>query len=269
MSEMKILFANIGWMTSYNGYSNSDPISSGGSYPANLKHEVFNFQNLDGFHYGYVQPTKDAINLKRIDINYDSKSNMLENVLVIWTAKHQKGGTYIIGWYNHATVYSSFQKVGKREYCFNVKARAKDCILIPVDKRGKLIPRGKGFMGQSNIWYADSLNDDVQIFKEDVVKYVNDYKPSKSVESSEVTVDPNLNKRIETAAIAYVTKQYEYFGYKIKSVEKENKGWDLEAEKGKIKLRLEVKGKLQKDIYIHISRNEYEKMNDKNNFKYR
>ena len=54
----KILFANIGWMKRYRGHSNSDKIKGGGSYNPDDKHEAFNFQDVNGHCYGYVQPTK-------------------------------------------------------------------------------------------------------------------------------------------------------------------------------------------------------------------
>ncbi len=54
----KILFANIGWMKRYHGHNNSDKIKGGGSYNPDDKHEAFNFQDVNGHCYGYVQPTK-------------------------------------------------------------------------------------------------------------------------------------------------------------------------------------------------------------------
>ena len=64
----RILFANIGWMISYKGQSSEDLISGGGSYSDADKHEAFNFQNLNGYCYGYFQPTGDNVNLSRIDV---------------------------------------------------------------------------------------------------------------------------------------------------------------------------------------------------------
>lgn len=55
----------------------------------------------------------------------------------------------------------------------------------------------------------------------------------------------------------------------MKSVEKENLGWDLEAVKGKESLRIEVKGLASEEVYAHISPNEYSKMKSKDNADYR
>ena len=50
-------------------------------------------------------------------------------------------------------------------------------------------------------------------------------------------------------------------GYNVISVEDENKGWDLEATKGKAFLCIEVKGLAGSQISVHISKNESSKMN--------
>ena len=49
----------------------------------------------------------------------------------------------------------------------------------------------------------------------------------------------------------------------------ENIGWDLEALKEKLMLRIEVKGLSGEEISVHLTQNEYDKMRDKNNANYR
>ena len=49
---MRILFANIGWMTHYRGNSATDKIVGGGSYRNDDKHEAYNFLPLNGKCYG-------------------------------------------------------------------------------------------------------------------------------------------------------------------------------------------------------------------------
>ena len=101
MSEIRLLFANIGWMTHYQGYSKKDKISGGGSYRDDDKHETYNFFPINGKCYGYVQPVNwGAITLDRIEKSLSKSSKSLDGVLVIWIAKHPiAGGTYIVGWY--------------------------------------------------------------------------------------------------------------------------------------------------------------------------
>ena len=53
------------------------------------------------------------------------------------------------------------------------------------------------------------------------------------------------------------------------SVESENKGWDLEAYKGKSRLRIEVKGLSGSNLSVRITENEYSQMRSVNNANYR
>ena len=81
---MRVLFANIGWMTHYQGNTAKDKIVGGGSYRDDDKHEAFNFQNLQGKCYGYVQPVRfGLINLQRIDKKCNKEQDKLTNVLVV------------------------------------------------------------------------------------------------------------------------------------------------------------------------------------------
>lgn len=54
----------------------------------------------------------EKFNRVKIDIDRlgaDSNDDFIQNVNVIWTAKHPDGGTCIIGWYVNATVYRKYQ----------------------------------------------------------------------------------------------------------------------------------------------------------------
>ena len=132
----KILFANIGWMKRYRGHSNSDRIKGGGSYNPDDKHEAFNFQDVNGHCYGYVQPTKwSEIKIERIDSSCLKSDDYLDDVLVVWTATNPiEGGTFIVGWYRHARVYRTFQhdtKLKERNgYACNIEALSSDCTLL-------------------------------------------------------------------------------------------------------------------------------------------
>lgn len=185
---MRLLFANIGWMEHYNGNCKSDMIVGGGSYDDKDKHEAFNFQNLRGTCYGYVQSVRGCkINLSRIEKAVSESEEQIKNVLVVWVAKRpDSGGTYIIGWYNNATVYADYQtsnNSSRNKYSYNITAKKDDCVLLPVDSRIMNVPRasteGKGFLGQSNIWYADSKNSSVQEFRKKVLEYIKNYKSKK------------------------------------------------------------------------------------------
>lgn len=51
-----------------------------------------------------------------------------------------------------------------------------------------------------------------------------------------------LRQLVERAAVRTVWNHFETLGYAVKSVERNNYGWDLEAALGATTLRLEVKG---------------------------
>ena len=268
---MKLLFANIGWMTHYQGQTITDKIMGGGSYDPAEKHEAFNFMVINDSCYGYVEPpVHSKINLQRIDPNCPRQADELKDVLVIWVSSHPKTkGSYIVGWYKNATVYSYFhesKEIRRKNFSYNIKAVSKDCILLPVDKRTFPVPRanrvGKGFLGQCNVWYADSSQKDVNDFKKEVLDYINNYKVEGDVHIIKklLAVNAEQRKKIEEAAVDFVKKEYQNRGYQVKSREDENCGWDLDAIKGKVLLKLEVKG-LGGEGMVHITRNEYDKMN--------
>lgn len=268
---MKILFANIGWMTHYQGKTETDKIKGGGSYDPDEKHEAYNFMVINDMCYGYVEPPQhNKINLQRIDPNCPPLTNELNNVLVIWVSSNPKtNGSYIVGWYKNATVYSYFHDIKesrRKNYSYNIKAASKDCILLPVDKRIFPVPRanrvGKGFLGQCNVWYADSSQKNVDDFKKEVFDYINKYKEDDNIPFIKklLTVDAEQRQKIESAAVDFVKKEYQARGYQVKSREDENCGWDLDAILDKVSLKLEVKG-LGGEGLVHITRNEYDKMN--------
>lgn len=275
---MRLLFANIGWMEHYKGNCDADMIVGGGSYDNKDKHEAFNFQDFKGTCYGYVQTVRNAkISLSRIDNTVSNSASKINNVLVVWVASRpDSGGTYIVGWYNNATVYADYcssNNAKRNQYGYNITARKDDCVLLPVDSRTMNVPRatvkGKGFLGQSNVWYADYDDASVQEFRDAVVEYITKYQVKRNaVIKYQVKVDAKARKKIEEAAIKYVTKEYQSRGYHITSKEKDNVGWDLDAVYGKIHLKLEVKGLASNTISVHITSNEHEKMcDDRKNYR--
>lgn len=269
---MRLLFANIGWMEHYKGNCDADMIVGGGSYDNNDKHEAFNFQDFKGTCYGYVQTVRNSkINLTRIDNIISKSATKIDNVLVVWVASRPDGGgTYVVGWYNNATVYADYLSSNLSErnrYGYNITAKKDDCILLPVDSRTLNVPRAatteKGFLGQSNVWYADYESSAVQEFRDATIDFIKKYKTKQNaIVKYQVKVDAKARKKIEEAAIKYVTKEYQSRGYHITSREKDNVGWDLDAVYGKIHLKLEVKGLASNTISVHITSNEHEKMHD-------
>ncbi|MCM1314195.1 MAG: hypothetical protein NC205_08295 [Prevotella sp.] len=181
---MKVIFCNIAYMKSYCGDENDTPVN-GGKYIAENKDggEVYNFLEYDGRCYGYFMYYGDMVHIERIE---DNGRNTVDNVLVVWVAKPDKPDSHsvIVGWYKNATVYRYSQTNLSYRYGiyrdYNIVADAKNCYLLPENKRNFIIPRasksgkGKG-MGQSPIWYADSEYAKKE-FVPKVLEYIENYE---------------------------------------------------------------------------------------------
>ena len=163
---MRIIFCNVTWLKNYIGVSDDDKLGGGYIGENNEAHEAYNFQDYNGKCYGYVSNRGGSLLLERFEkatVNDDS----IDNVLVIWVAKHIKTGkNVIVGWYKNATLYRYSQEslpygeIGRDLY-FSIEAESKDCFLLAESERKFEIPRAaveeKDMgMGKSNIWYAES-----------------------------------------------------------------------------------------------------------------
>lgn len=270
----KIIFFNIGWMQHYEGLRN-DKIIGGGKHIANegWGGEVFNFKNKNGNCYGYVQPKisssgdafSSTIRIERIGAK--SSDSFIENVLVIFTSKDPiNKGTRVVGWYKNAIVYrnSQYLKDNSRRYMGNdlpyfVKAKYSDVVLLPIDSRVEMVPRGKKGMGQSNVWYCEEN----ELFKKHILKIVEGKLKIGSTTRGTINVNIDRKIEVEKKAINFVSNYYANLGYDVFSVEKDNLGWDLEIKKAKEILLVEVKGLSGEFVSVDFSPNEYSKMCDK------
>lgn len=197
----------------------------------------------------------------------------LNGVTVVWTARHPStGGTYVVGWYQHATVRQKYEELPAlrrrsswtwqgREIGYYITAAAIDTYLLPPDARTLAVPRrSKGGMGQSNVWYADSAPTAsfVQQVRAYIAAYTHTGRPP-ILRRPAARRQPDLLKRlaVEKAAVACVWEHYNTFGYELFSVEKENVGWDLEAIADRLHLRLEVKGLSGSQLAVELTTNEY------------
>lgn len=270
-----MIFFNVGWMRNYKGLdSANDRIVGGGSYiqKQGFGHEILNFQPYDGYMYGFVQ-AKGGINIKRLGgSETDSEVN---DILVVWVARNPRGGTFIVGWYDKATIYQTLQmppRGSKRVYKnqpirYLVKAKDGYCHRLDLDKRTFLIPRQKkGGIGQSNVWYADKSNH--LELKREVLKFIdNDGFLQHALKKSASKFfarqsDPHKRKKIELRAIETTISYYEKLGYIVRSVQGDNVGWDLEATHETKSLKLEVKGLSGDIVIVELTPNEYAKMKD-------
>lgn len=193
--KRRVLFCNIGWANSYHGELDDKPtgdakyIKEGG-----IGHEIANFALSDEYYYGFVETKSTngqawSIRIENID-SIAAQADKLDNVLVIWCATNKKrGGKYIVGWYNNATVYRNRQSApvnSKREELYKsgilevddymILCRKDDAVLIEPEKRDFKVPTarvdGYGF-GQSNLWYPTKYSDEkVEKYLDSVFEYV-------------------------------------------------------------------------------------------------
>jgi len=198
MNANRMVFLNIGWMEHYEGLppESKDYIEGGGEFvkEKGWGHEIYNFKPLDGYMYGFVETVIKNGEMSTIAIeNIDEEAlgwEYLENVLVIWTANHpSRPRTYVVGWYKNAIVYREVQDDIERYYrhdkiCYKIpyyftKAKEEDCKLVPASRRSMVVNRvqtyGEGWMGRSNVWYANSPTPDIQGYREAVIEYILNY----------------------------------------------------------------------------------------------
>ncbi|MGD0766633.1 MAG: DUF3883 domain-containing protein [Tepidisphaeraceae bacterium] len=278
-AETTIIFLRIGWMSRYEGLATNDSIKGGGAFVKShgYGHEIFNFKPVAGRVFGYVQPrgtgfngqVGPGINIQRIGAASGEES--IGGALAVWVATSPHGGSFIVGWYRNATIYSRWQPSpsgGHRmhngeEFGFYVTAAEEEATLLPEDERVFPVPRGKGGMGQSNVWYADGEHGD---FRAKVINYTRTRQLSPTVfkprSGSPRQGNLFLRLKVERAAVAAATEYYTSLGYEVHSVEGDNVGWDLNAihPSMRSRLKLEIKGLSGNQLAIDLTPNEYAKM---------
>ena len=178
---MRILFCKISSMKYYKGACDLDvPIYGGKFVEENgYGHEEFNFLpiEMEGIAepecVGFVEPKsnrgiRNTLHIEKIEgCAAMKKEPLVDDVLVIWCAKRDRGDVTVVGWYKHATVWRDvqdwtimFDNGMEEERGYNVRAKASDCTLLPSGERNRAIwsiPSAKytgayGF-GQSMVWY--------------------------------------------------------------------------------------------------------------------
>ncbi len=265
-----IVFFRIGWMAQYRGLAGGDEIHRGGSYVQ--EHggggEILNFEKIKGRCYGFVQTVSfKPLAIERLGASKEDA--YVDGVTVVWVATPPDGGQRVVGWYKNARVFHEPQTVPNRKKgwgdTYFVEARAKDCrLLTPAERHSApKIPREKGGMVQTNVWYADSLIG-IRTVKR-VEKFIGQRRslapghPASSGGHSRNS-DPVRRARVEQAAVVAVTTLYEANDFVIEDRQKYNDGWDLEARRWGRMIRIEVKGCSGKVIAAELTSNEYRQM---------
>ncbi len=262
----RLLFCNIGWMSKYRGITPSDKIVGGGAYVhiEQRGHEVCNFLPTRGKVYGYVQPHGSQIKIERLGATKTDEK--ISGIDVVFTARRPGlGGTVVVGWYKNATVYRYPQHIHWASKTLEVNqidahwivGSMNDVVLLASDQRNLTVPRGKGGMGQSNVWFADSPS--ISKWISAVQRAIGGSSPKKRLVTPRQQ-DPLRKAKVEKAAIETATNHYTGMGYIVRSVEKDNVGWDIEASEGNITLLIEVKGLSGTEAIVELTPNEYKQM---------
>lgn len=196
----RVLFARVGWMAYYRG-DQFEPIVGGGDWDE--KHEICNFVEIDGRLYGFAQPTRATISLKRIVPEH--RGNATDHVLVIFFAAHPDGrGQVIIGWYRDATVHRFEQRpsgrIAKRRdgLLYFFEADRANCCLLPREMRTHVIPRRKGATGYSMITYTRDERGRARsaAWIRDALAFVRSYRRDNTLDLE----DPDGGKRAADSA---------------------------------------------------------------------
>jgi hypothetical protein len=177
----KTLFCNVAPMKYYQGRE-KDALLKGGKYiqEHGVGFELFNFKEISGKYYGFVQPPTGGmilsnqlsggnkhkfatINISKLGAN--KHDERIEGITIVWVATHKSKGRSLVGWYKNATVYRRQQEINDNRRLFiddkgtenfasyYIVANVEDSILLPMEDRDKYkLPKG---MGQSNIWYGN------------------------------------------------------------------------------------------------------------------
>ena len=158
-----VVFARVGWLNYYDS-TKDGAVRPGGGGAFNRRRrgaEVENFRVIGRRVYGYVKTGghSSGINLARLGA---PGQDTIEDVLVIFVAVHPiDGGQRIVAWYDGATCMAEYaDRSDRQDACYgiyNMVAPSKAaCVLHPYARSNhEPIPKGKGALGQSNIFYAE------------------------------------------------------------------------------------------------------------------
>ncbi|MEA9753712.1 DUF3883 domain-containing protein [Xanthomonas campestris pv. raphani] len=275
-------------MDRYDGPGN---IRGGGSYVnANgVGGEVYNFKPSRGICFGYAMSLHGGgINLRFLAPDHTwEPGDALHGVDVIFIARHKERGQVVVGWYRNASVFHKQYRnrrgtipgmnFEKRHYlCF---ADQENVTLLPEEKRTFAIPYapvdGPGYPGQSNVWYPERSSNpavpalikklrNLMTASSGAVLAEDEFLASNTTKNGRRRGKPDaaMNALVEKAAVEAVVKHYKSLKYTVRTVEKENLGWDLEVSLGAKTQKIEVKGVSSDSIYFELTPNEYKKLRE-------
>lgn len=153
--------------------------------------EIYNFQDYNGYCYGYASLKDGLVNLSNITFKNDA-SFICNNATIIWVFE-KDNKHYIIGWYKNATLYNflqrelSYPSIGRDLY-YNVKAKSKDCFLLPIENRTFSL----------NINFKEDTNFSI-VTDENIINKIKDFINNYNDNFINIIVDNYINSTIENA----------------------------------------------------------------------
>jgi hypothetical protein len=276
-----IIVFHTAWMDKYDGDRAS--LSPGGFKFAaehGYGHEMYNFRNIDGRYYGYV-PSTGTLHFEN-HFAVPKNTEVLEGVTVVWTAPHpEQGGRAVVGVWRDAKVYRHDQEptgalarrrnIDGETASYRCMAEAKNCLLLTPDARPIFVPSrqprgGESWPGQQKVFYPKPKSQALRRLTEILGDI--DRRSSSGAKASDGKggrtgrsgwqADVEKRRRIEVAAVEAVGLHLEDLGFTVRSVEKDNLGYDLVATRGDETLHVEVKGRSSSDVVAELSVNEFD-----------
>ena len=197
--QKKVVFLHSINMTSYRGHEmNIHAGNFGFAQKYGFGFEMYNFLDIGGRHYGFVELTQRNDNDRAIrleNLGASKSASSVDGVLAIWTAPCRDGkGREVVGWYRNATLHRYVvQPKGKirrarmfthpdteesLEMGYRIDADAADCRLLHPDERVLRISYRKGVKGvpgQSSIYYPfNQTSNDAKKLRSRVLAFISE-----------------------------------------------------------------------------------------------
>lgn len=285
----RVVFVRGGWMKFYGAAQGHDELIGGGSFnndDVGNEHQNFRVQS-SGLCEGWFQPPGGGrgFTLRRIDPEADADADYVDDVLVVMIATDPvRGGQRVVGWFRRAQCWWSFSEDEPRWHQF--LAAPADCVLVPAALRtkGPLVRRGKGSMGQANVYYTYDAAGRPQTapWIDEVLAYVDTYSgpnvltmaaPGHGTQRAAATAGEESDsppdgqghasrvaakRAVEEHAIAIATAHYAAEGWTVESTEanRTTEFVDLRCTKGDEVRTVEVKGTLGGPDMVWLTHNE-------------
>ncbi|HKR03312.1 MAG TPA: DUF3883 domain-containing protein [Bacteroidia bacterium] len=260
LTHPRILLVRTAWMKYYEGRANNDPPMSGAKYIKENKTggEIYNFKSRNGKVLGYI-PNIGNLDIDKLGAKSSDKN--IKNVIVVFCATHPvEKGMRVVGWYKNATVFRHPQD---NSFTWGHHIVAVNSMSKRIDFNNRFCNIPNTF-GRSALFYfsyhpekANTLNKILNYIESDgtLLYPVKTKKVGKSSRQNDI----NKRLKVEKRAIDLATKYYSdrYGINNIKSVEKDNVGWDLEINTGVVILKVEVKGLSGNQLIVELTPNEF------------